>query len=341
MPCVSIVIPTHNRGELLMQTLASVRAQTFTDFECIIVDDHSTDDTLQRIAPLLQEDNRFSLAPSPRTGAQAARNTGIERSHGTYVMLLDSDDLLAPFCLEQRVPLMEANPSLDFLVFPCECFKQTPGDTQLLWNVPTNVPDFDRFLTGDVPWQTTSPIWRRDAILSLMPWPEEVLVAQDWEFHIRALLANLRYECVGTPDHFWRMAESERESIGRRTMKPEMLTARVKTNERVLCAVKAAGRLDDPTRQRFAGMFLQSAERLGTRVSWRQGLAVWKRAYELDLISARQVVQGQRYFWLYRFKALRAKYRSHLQRVWPGRFFVARSGTYLNSPIKQSVEASV
>ena len=81
-PTVSIIVPTHNRAELLMQTLASVRAQTRGDFECLIVDDHSTDDTQERLKPLLRDDPRFSVLPSPRRGAQAARNVGIEAARG-------------------------------------------------------------------------------------------------------------------------------------------------------------------------------------------------------------------------------------------------------------------
>ncbi|MGN6627485.1 MAG: glycosyltransferase family 2 protein, partial [Tepidisphaeraceae bacterium] len=296
------------------------------------------DDTQERLKPLLRDDPRFSVLPSPRRGAQAARNVGIEAARGKYVMLLDSDDLLAGFCIEQRVPVMEADPTLDFAVFPCECFRKTPGDTRLLWNVPTNETDLDRFLKLDVPWQTTSPLWRRDAIMDLLPWPEDVPVGQDWEFHIRALLKDLRYTRHGRPDHYWRMAESERESIGKQTMKPEMLLGRLKTNEQVLAHVKAAGKLKAPARDAFAGMFFQSAERLGTRVSWREGLRTWARARELDLINDKQFTQGRTYFWLYRFKRLRTRYRSHLERVWPAAFFARKSSTYLKAPVETPTE---
>lgn len=335
MPTVTIVIPTKNRAELLMQTLASVRAQTFGDWEAVVVDDNSTDDTLVRLqqARLDDERIRYIVVPRPRFGAQAARNIGIEDARGDYVMLLDSDDLLAPFCLEQRVPVMQADPSLAFAVFPCECFQKEPGDVALLWNVPTKESDLLRFLKLDVPWQTTSPIWRRDTIQKLLPWPEDVPVGQDWEFHIRALLSNPKYVCTGKPDHYWRRAESDRDSIGKNTMKPPMLKARVAVNEKVLGLVKAAGKLDDAAKAAFAGMFFQSAERLGTRVSWREGLATWKRAFDAGVITPKQFKQGRNYFWLYRFKSLRNIYRNRLARTWPSGFMVTRSTTYLNSPL--------
>ena len=341
MPAVSIVIPTKNRAALLMQTLASVRAQTFGDWEAIVVDDQSTDETLVRLQQAVLDDSRirYLTVPKPRHGAQAARNIGIEDAQGRYVILLDSDDLLADFCLEQRVAVMDSKPSLDFAVFPCECFRQTPGDTGLLWNVPTNEPDLLRLLKLDVPWQTTSPVWRRESILRLLPWPEDVPIAQDWEFHIRALLAGMSYERHGRPDHFWRQAEGDRESIGKKTMRPELLSARVKVNEKVLADVQHAGRLDADARAAFAGMFLQSAERLGTKISWREGLRIWQRARELNVIDNRQLAQGRNYFYLYRFKKLRAWYRARLERQWPAAFFAKRSATYLKAPVPAEAAA--
>lgn len=341
MPVVSIVIPTKNRAALLMQTLASVQAQTFGDWEAIVVDDQSTDDTLVRLQQAVLDDSRirYLTVPKPRHGAQAARNIGIEDAQGRYVILLDSDDLLADFCLQQRVAFMDANPSLDFAVFPCECFRQTPGDTKLLWNVPTDEPDLLRLLKLDVPWQTTSPMWRIDSIRRLLPWPEDVPIAQDWEFHIRALLVGMRYERHGRPDHFWRQAESDRESIGKNTMRPELLSARVKVNEKVLRDVARAGRLDNVTKPMFAGLYFQSAERLGTKISWREGQRIWSLAFSFSLINPKQLSQGRTYFYLYRFKRLRAWYRRRLEKQWPAAFFVKRSETYLKAPVPAEAAA--
>ncbi len=340
-PSVSIIIPTKDRAELLMQTLASVRAQTLGDWEAIVVDDNSTDDTLLHLQQIVLEEPRirFMHVSRPRYGAQAARNIGIEESRGQYLILLDSDDLLSAHALEQRVPVMNADPSMDFAVFPCECFGKTPGDRGVLWNVATPEDDLDRFLKLDVPWQTTSPIWKRESLTALLPWPEDVPVGQDWEFHIRALLRRMKYVRTGVVDHFWRQAESERESIGKNTMKPQMLHARVKTNEHVLKTVEAAGQLTAVRRAMFAGMFFQSAERLGTRQSWREGLSVWTKAHALGLISDRQFRQGRNYFWLYRFKKLRGIYRNRLTRQWPREFFVPRSTTYLTAPAPRREEA--
>ncbi|MBC7784654.1 MAG: glycosyltransferase family 2 protein [Burkholderiales bacterium] len=341
MPSISIIIPTHNRGELLMQTIASVQAQTNRDFECVVVDDHSTDDTASRMQAVLDTDSRFTMisVPSGRRGAQAARNIGIERAKGDYVMLLDSDDLLAPHCIEQRIAVMQSNPQLDFVVFPCECFIKQPGDVSLLWNVQTSEPDLDRFLKGDVPWQTTSPIWKRDAIVSLLPWPEDVPVAQDWEFHIRALARRMQYARFGSVDHYWRQAESERESIGKNSFKPELLRGRVGVNERVLKIIKDAGLLSDTYRDYLAGLFWQSAERVAQRVSRKEARLIWQKAHDLGLIKAAQLKQGRNYLLLARFARLHPHLLARLKRHWPASFFVTRSATYLKSPVPRQIES--
>ena len=338
---VSIIVPTHNRGELLMQTLASVKAQTLGDFECVIVDDHSTDDTRDRLAPWLADARFRVIELTDERGAQAARNAGIAASTAPLVMLLDSDDLIGPDCLAQRTAVMRGDPSLDFAVFPCECFKKTPGDVGKLWNVETAEKDLDRFLKLDVPWQTTSPIWRRDALAKLLPWPLDVPSGQDWEFHIRALLAGQKYVRAGDVDHYWRMAESDRESIGKQSFKPQSLRDRVGVNEKVLKAVQTAGQLNDARKAMFAGMFFQSAERIAQRVSRTEGKAVWRKAFELKLVTERQLRQGVFYINLFRWPRVRDFARRRLEKQWPAAYFVQRSATYLNAPAPKPLQAEV
>lgn len=332
---VSIIVPTHNRGSLLMETLASVLAQTHRDFECVIVDDHSTDDTSARLAPLLASDGRFRLIElgDAQRGAQAARNAGISASTGAYVMLLDSDDLIAPFCLARRLTAAEQNRAVDFIVFPCECFRTKPGDVALLWNTHTGEDDLDRFLKLDVPWQTTSPFWKRAALIALLPWPESVPVGQDWEFHIRALATGCTYARAGVVDHYWRMADADRNSIGKNTFRPELLRGRVGVNEHVVGVVRAAGKMTDLRRRALAGVFFQSAERIAQRVSRVEGRAVWKKAHALKLITVTQRVEGDLYLFSGRWPSVREVLGKLLRKRWPAEYFLVKSPTYLKAPV--------
>ena len=102
-PAVSVVIPVFNRGDLLARALRSVAAQTFTDWEAIVVDDASSEDLGASLGPLL-DDARISLIRQARNaGAAAARNRGIETARGRFIAFLDADDEWRPEKLERQL----------------------------------------------------------------------------------------------------------------------------------------------------------------------------------------------------------------------------------------------
>ncbi len=105
-PLFSIVIPTYNRGNLLPRTIESALKQTFTDFEIIVVDDGSTDNT-ERIIKEKFPFIHYIKTPNRERGS--ARNTGAEHSSGKYVYFLDSDDLLYPNHLQKAFHFMMNN----------------------------------------------------------------------------------------------------------------------------------------------------------------------------------------------------------------------------------------
>lgn len=110
-PAITVVIPTFNRAELLPRALASVHAQTLTNWECIIVDDGSTDDT-GKVLKAAFRDERIRIVRTPNRGPSSARNTAIALAHAPLVAFLDSDDEHEPHHLATRVALHESDPSL-------------------------------------------------------------------------------------------------------------------------------------------------------------------------------------------------------------------------------------
>ncbi|MEW6297062.1 MAG: glycosyltransferase family A protein [Thermodesulfobacteriota bacterium] len=104
MPKVSVIVPTYNRCELLREALASVCAQTYQDFELIVVDDGSTDDT----AAAVHEFAGVHYVWQPNRGVSAARNHGVALSQGEWVAFLDSDDLWQPRKLETQMAFVTA-----------------------------------------------------------------------------------------------------------------------------------------------------------------------------------------------------------------------------------------
>ena len=112
-PTVSVIIPTYNRAALLPRALDSIVAQTFSDWEIVLVDDGSVDDTpavASRYAKQLGD--RLLYLPQENRGSSAARNRGIDECHGRFVAFLDSDDEFVPTKLERQLSLFERRPDL-------------------------------------------------------------------------------------------------------------------------------------------------------------------------------------------------------------------------------------
>jgi glycosyltransferase involved in cell wall biosynthesis len=108
-PLVSVVIPTHNRWPMIAEAVQSVLTQTFGDFELIVVDDGSIDNTARLLSSC---DSRVQVLSQPHTGVAAARNAGVARSRGKYIAFLDSDDLWSPAKLAIQADFMEHNPEM-------------------------------------------------------------------------------------------------------------------------------------------------------------------------------------------------------------------------------------
>lgn len=107
MPQVSIITPCYNASRFISQTIDSVLTQTFTDWEMIIVDDGSKDDSSEIVEKYVKKDSRIRLIQQPNGGSANARNHGIREATGRYIALLDADDLWLPQFLEKQIEFMK------------------------------------------------------------------------------------------------------------------------------------------------------------------------------------------------------------------------------------------
>lgn len=106
-PKVSVIVPCYNQARYLPETLDSVLAQTHQNWECIIVNDGSTDNTEEVALKYCEQDERFVYLPKQNGGLSSARNAGLDAAKGEYIQFLDSDDILCPNKFEYQVHLME------------------------------------------------------------------------------------------------------------------------------------------------------------------------------------------------------------------------------------------
>lgn len=115
-PTVSVIIPTYNRAAMLPRAIDSVLAQTFADWELVIVDDGSSDQTEQVLATYQEKlGEKLVVVRRPHLGCSAARNQGIKVCRGRFVAFLDSDDEFLPYKLEYQLELLTEHPELGFV----------------------------------------------------------------------------------------------------------------------------------------------------------------------------------------------------------------------------------
>jgi glycosyltransferase involved in cell wall biosynthesis len=194
-PLVSIIIPVYNRVSLIQETLHSLISQTYPFWEAIVVDDGSTDGSYEVVIKLAELDQRIKVFRRDREpkGAPVCRNIGVTRSLGQFLIFLDSDDLLAPYCVEQRTNLFYKNNELDFIVLPTLLFSDELNDLNIQWNIDTAEDDLVRFLGVDGIWPIVGPIYKRESILKVGGFREDLPFWQDFDLHIRCLLSGLTY----------------------------------------------------------------------------------------------------------------------------------------------------
>jgi len=240
-PKISVIIPHHKRFNLLKQTLKSVLFQTYTNWEVILVDDYSEPDCIRKIKAHIHSESRFKLITKTKEakGAPVSRNIGLNHAKGQYVLFLDSDDILAPFALEQRFKVFESTElPLDAVIAPTIRFKKIPGDLSEVWgilNASENV--ISRFTKCDSPWHTMSALWNKKFISKIGGWDETLASYQDWELHIRALLFGLRYHEINDYDNFYR-ENSDEQSIARRHFNDTITQGRFKAFSLVIKQIK-------------------------------------------------------------------------------------------------------
>ena len=153
MPLVSIVIPVYNGAAWVRPCLDSILCQTMGDFELIVVDDASTDETPGILAGYAARDARITVATHGcNTHAGTARNDGMERATGSYLLFLDADDLYDPRLLERAVDCAQAGDA-DMVLFGADEFEGDPAHARhnpFLLNLPV-VPDKRPFNRTDIP----------------------------------------------------------------------------------------------------------------------------------------------------------------------------------------------
>jgi glycosyltransferase involved in cell wall biosynthesis len=193
---VSIIIPTFNRAHLIIQTLESVKNQSYTNWECLIIDDNSTDKSIEVINDFIKEDLRFSVyikQKKEKKGASTSRNIGINNSKGSYIQFLDSDDLLSQNKLEAQLELLDKENK--YIIATCKWGLYEEGGP---FNLYENNRDYKNFKTGKEYFDLIGNVGgffpphtflvSRELIEFSGFWNEDLSMNDDGEFFFRVIL---------------------------------------------------------------------------------------------------------------------------------------------------------
>jgi glycosyltransferase involved in cell wall biosynthesis len=187
-PLVSVVIPTYNRANLVVETVESVIAQTYPNVEIVVVDDGSTDDTVDTLGPYR---GRVKLVRQPNAGRSVARNTGMHHTSGKYIVFLDSDDLLLPESLAVRVTFLEAHPEVDLVYGDGFALEESGRLFELGSHIrrfpPTNHDEFVHEFCKTNFFPPLLALVRRSTLVDRESFDPEIVGLEDWDLWLRML----------------------------------------------------------------------------------------------------------------------------------------------------------
>jgi glycosyltransferase involved in cell wall biosynthesis len=266
IPVVSVVIPTYNSAALLREAIQSVLSQTYADFEVVVVDDGSTDNTESVVHSF---GDQVCYVKQQNQGAGAARNHGIKRSRGEYVAFLDADDLWLPGKLGEQIPFLDRDPELglvysDWSVVP----EQGEAQPSYLRNLPAAAGYVFNELVQCGFILTSGTIVRRSCLEDVGFFDETLSIAQDYDLWLRIC-------------YRWKIALVNKPLVIKRNRDGNLSSNLIKTAvERILLFEKALKQFPDMTPHSrrlvrrqvalnywdvgyhyFEGMFLKEARR--------------------------------------------------------------------------------
>lgn len=179
LPMVSVIVPSYNMEEFIAETLDSILASQYENFEVIVVDDGSKDGSLAIAEQYAAQDSRVRVFAQPNSGVSVARNLALKHSRGEYVLPIDADDKIEPMFIAEAVEALEADAEVKAVTCRCMFFGNREGE----WNLP----EYDVHKLATDNRLCASSMYRRADAMRAGGYSEVVVAREDWEFWISML----------------------------------------------------------------------------------------------------------------------------------------------------------
>jgi glycosyltransferase involved in cell wall biosynthesis len=204
-PIISIIIPAYNASKTIQETIQSVLNQTFLNFELIVIDDGSTDSTLDVISQI--SDPRVTVFSYPNAGISTARNRGIEKASGDYITFLDADDLWASDKIETQFEALQKNPQAAVAYSWTTIIDKSNNAVRQGSCYEKSGDVYSKILVKNFLDSGSNIMVRKEAIDKIGRFNPSLKHAADWEFYIR-LAAEFEFNCVPKFQVFYRVSEN-------------------------------------------------------------------------------------------------------------------------------------
>jgi len=217
-PIISVVMSVHNGGDYLQEAIESILNQTFNSFEFLIVDDGSTDKSLEIIASY--DDKRIVLIKNEMNlGLSISLNKGIKLAKGKYIARMDADDISFPERFEKQVKFLEGNPDIDL----CGTWFKVFGKKEYTQKLPIQHNQIKSDLLFYTPIAHPTVMMKR-TIFDKHKYSEKFLKAQDYALWVE-LINNFKFANISEPLLYYRMHPSQTSSAQSDTQQKSMLKA--------------------------------------------------------------------------------------------------------------------
>jgi len=195
---ISVIVPNYNYAHYLPELLACLQQQSYPNWECIIVDDGSSDNSIELIESAIKDDSRIILIQQENAGPAAARANGIQRASGDYIQLIDADDYISKEKFERALNIFNEQPSID-IVYSDYRFVDVPFTTE--WK-----EDFRKNKVGSQPFIDFLSRWELDLMIPIHAFlfrkscfdrwgsmDPQFQTHEDWDLHLNFSLNGARY----------------------------------------------------------------------------------------------------------------------------------------------------
>lgn len=195
-PTVTIIMATYNRAHFIVETLQTIQNQCFSNWECLIIDDGSTDETIEVISPILEQDPRFHFFKRPDRyikGSSGCRNYGLDLSKGDFVVFFDDDDIVHPENLKTCVEVIETN-DVDFCNYQKSSFT---ADIPVIQSHPIQIihsvakENIELVISQKIIMACCTVLWKKRCFETIR-FDETILYAEEWECYSRIVSENFK-----------------------------------------------------------------------------------------------------------------------------------------------------